>query len=121
MDPIDLAWQKAQRYALEHYRQDQLADIASANSVENVLQHLQLLQSKTTKKAIIRFYERFRGFLDRIAQYEEVLKIYSNSYMAIAILWGSINLLLVVTIRILVIAGFQDWSSVTNYSLLGLT
>jgi len=121
VDPIDLAWQNAQRYALEHYRQDQLADIASAKSVENVLQHLQLLQSKTKKKAIVRFYGRFRGFLDRVAQYEEVMKIYSNSHMAVAILWGSVNLLLVVSIRIPVIAALQDWSSIADYSLLGLT
>jgi len=121
VDPIDLAWQNARRYALEHYMQDQLADIASAESVENVLEHLQVLQSKTNKKAIVRFYGRFRGFLDRVAQFEEVMKIYSNSHMAVAILWGSVNLLLVVSIRIPVIAVLQDWSSITYYSLLGLT
>lgn len=121
VNPIDLAWQTAQRYALENYSQSQLADIASAKSVEDVLKHLQSLQSKTATKAIFQFYETFRGFLGRIAQYEEILKIYSNSHMAIAILWGSVNLLLMVTIRSLVTVSFHDRSSVTKSSLLGLT
>lgn len=99
---------------MEHYTQDQLAGIASAKSAGDVLQHLQLLQSKTEKKAIVRFYEKFRGFLERIAQYEEVLKIYSNSHMAVAILWGSVNLLLVVGLIVPVAEVFLGWRSIAD-------
>ena len=120
-DPIEIAWQKAQRYALEHYTQDQLANIASAKSAENVLQHLQLLQSTTNKKRIVRFYGRFRAFLECIAEYEKVLIAYSNSHMALAILWGSVNLLLVVSLSIPVVAALGDSSSIADYCLLGLT
>ncbi|KAI9721615.1 MAG: hypothetical protein M1828_005105 [Chrysothrix sp. TS-e1954] len=94
--PVDLAWRNAQRRTREHYTPDQLAIVASAKSAEDVLQHLSLLQAKAAKGGVVRFYGKIRPFLDSVAQYDEVLKIYSNSHMAVAILWGSIDLLLVV-------------------------
>ena len=114
---MELAWQNAQRCAEQHYTSDQLAIIASAKSAEDVLQHLHLLQSTAAKRRAFRFYGKFRPFLESVAQYEEVLKIYSNSHMVVAILWGSIDLLLVVGVTAPPRA-FAN--SISNWSALGL-
>jgi hypothetical protein len=95
-DAIDVAWQNAQQYLLLHYSPEKPATVASAESVEDVVKHLKQLQAQVLSWSSFRWITNIQLSLDSLRRYEEILKVYSNSHMAVALLWGSANLILVV-------------------------
>jgi hypothetical protein len=95
-DAIDVAWQNAQQYLLLHYSPEKPATVASAESVEDVVKHLKQLQAQVRSWSSFRWITNIQPSLDSLRRYEEILTVYSNSHMAVALLWGSANLILVV-------------------------
>jgi len=99
-----VAWQNAQQYLLLNYSPEQRATVASAESAEDVVKQLKQLQAQVRSRSSFRWITKIQPFLDSLRQYEEILKIYSNSHMAVALLWGSVNLVLAVGDNVLTIS-----------------
>ena len=92
------AWERAQQIMAEKYKPEQLTIIRSAQSVADILAYLDRLKTKQRAQASFQRLDKVRPLLDGLKRFDDVLKIYSGSNAAAALIWGSIKLILEVLI-----------------------
>jgi hypothetical protein len=102
--PVDIEWQNARNYMEQNYTADQLVTIQSATCAGDIIAHLDSLQKEQKNRASVRRLARIKPVLDGFEAFDEVLKIYSGSYAAAALIWGSIKLVLMVgSLRLIIV------------------
>ena len=78
----------------QNYTTQQIAVIGSVNSASDVLGHLDQLQDQQKARSSFRLLRKMKPFFNGLQTFDEALKIFSGGSSMVALIWGSLKLVL---------------------------